>query len=498
MNLPIVPNREQFRCLAATAPLVPVYGEILCDTETPVSAYAKLECLGERFLLESVETGERFARYSFVGAGFATTFCAKDGRIEISAAGKTDSFPCGRDPLVDLEKLMEGKRPAQTPGLPPFFGGAVGFLSFDAVRYFEPTVPAAALDDLGVPDAYFVITDTILIFDHLRRRLQIVANAQVGEDVDAAYDAACQRISQIAELLSRPLQLPPFLPGLQTQELKPATNMTHEDYLAMTASMKEFIEAGDIFQVVPSQRFEVPYTERPLDLYRALRSINPSPYMFCLEFAGLALVGSSPEIHVRCQEGQVAVRPIAGTRKRGATQEEDLALEKELLADEKERAEHLMLVDLARNDIGRVCAFHSVKVPEFMIVERYSHVMHIVSHVEGALQEGHTMFDVMRATFPAGTVSGAPKVRAMQIIAEKEPTRRGSYAGAVGYFSFSGNLDSCIAIRTVLIKDGRAYLQAGGGLVADSTPQGEYEESINKAKAGMRALALALAQSTES
>jgi anthranilate synthase component 1 len=388
---------------------------------------------------------------------------------------------------------MAGYHPVPTAGLPLFYGGAVGYLGFEAVTQFESTVPRAKKDDLDVPDAYFFITDTLLIFDHLERRIKIVANAHVANPnhADYAYDEAVAKIEELEGRLSRsmPGRLLPVFDNVEP--LEPSINMTRDQYVKMTEAMQEYIRAGDIFQVVPSQRFEVPFDASAVDLYRALRLVNPSPYMFILKLGDMTLVGSSPELHVRCEEGKVQIRPIAGTRPRGKTPEEDDRLTAELLADPKERAEHVMLVDLARNDVGRVCQFNSVRLTDFMITERYSHVMHIVSNVEGDLTPGHSAYDVMRATFPAGTVSGSPKIRAMQIIADMEPTCRGTYAGAVGYFGFSGNLDSCIAIRTVLLKGGKAYLQAGGGLVADSTPLGEYQESINKAKAGLKALAMA-------
>jgi len=494
MRVPIVPDREEFGRIAGQGNLIPVYAEILADIETPVSAYMKFEGLGDRFLLESAEHGERFARYSFVGAGPTVVFQAKDGVATMGGGGVGRRVDCPDDPLRALEDLMSRYRPAPASReLPLFYGGAVGFLSYEAVRYFERTVPVARKDDLGVPDLYYIITDTLLIFDHLKRRLKIVANAFVGGDAGAAYDEACEKIRAILGRLEQPADREQVHTLWDVEEVRPSMNMTREEYIRMTSRMKEYIGAGDIFQVVPSQRFEVPYGGRPIDLYRALRSINPSPYMFCLEFGDLALVGSSPETHVRCEEGRVAIRPIAGTRPVSQDPVRDAELERELLANEKERAEHVMLVDLARNDLGRVCEYNSVRVPEFMVVERYSHVMHIVSHVVGNLAGRRNCFDVMRATFPAGTVSGSPKVRAMQIIAEQEPTCRGTYAGAVGYFGFSGNLDSCIAIRTIVLKGGVAYLQAGGGLVADSTPEGEYQESISKARAGLRALGQAMA-----
>jgi anthranilate synthase component I len=493
MHARLSPSRESFRELAHRGNLIPVYREIIADMETPVSAFHKIDTGDHSFLFESVEKGGKFARYSFLGASPQVIFQAHGKNITLREGAEQHAYAIADDPLRELERLMADYRPVPTGDLPLFYGGAVGYLGFEAATAFEPTVPRAKKDDLGVPDAYFFITDTLLIFDHHERRIKIVANAHVASsnDADRAYDVAVAKIEELEARLSRPVRaslLPVFT---DVAPLEPAINMTRDQYVRMTEAMQEYIRAGDIFQVVPSQRFEVPFEGPPIDLYRALRLVNPSPYMFILKLGAMALVGSSPELHVRCEEGRVQIRPIAGTRPRGKTPEEDDRLTAELLADPKERAEHVMLVDLARNDVGRVCSFNSVKLTDFMITERYSHVMHIVSNVEGSLNPGYSAYDVMRATFPAGTVSGSPKIRAMQIIAAQEPTCRGTYAGAVGYFGFSGNLDSCIAIRTVLLKDGKAYLQAGGGLVADSTALGEYEESLNKAKAGLKALAMA-------
>jgi len=486
-------SRESFRELARLGNLIPLYREIIADMETPVSAFYKIDTGDHSFLFESVEKGNKFARYSFLGASPHLIFQARGKNITLREGKNERTYAIADDPLHELERLMGNYRPVPVEGLPLFSGGAVGYLGFEAVTEFEPTVPRAKKDDLNVPDAYFFITDTLLIFDHLERRIKIVANAHVSDPThaDVAYDEAVAKIGELESRLARAVPgrlLPVFT---DVEPLEPSINMTRDEYIRMTEAMQEYIRAGDIFQVVPSQRFEVPFDATAVDLFRALRLINPSPYMFILKLGGMALVGSSPELHVRCEEGKVQIRPIAGTRPRGKTPEEDDALTTELLADPKERAEHVMLVDLARNDVGRVCKFNTVRLTDFMITERYSHVMHIVSNVEGELNPGHSAYDVMRATFPAGTVSGSPKIRAMQIIADMEPTCRGTYAGAVGYFGFSGNLDSCIAIRTILLKDGKAYLQAGGGLVADSTPLGEYQESINKAKAGLKALAMA-------
>jgi anthranilate synthase component 1 len=493
MHARLFPSRESFRELAHRGNLIPVYREIIADMETPVSAFQKIDTGDHSFLFESVEKGGKFARYSFLGASPSVMFQSHGKKITFKEGAQERTYDIEGDPLHELERLMAAYKPVAVEGLPLFYGGAVGYLGFEAVTQFEPTVPRAKKDDLNVPDAYFFITDTLLIFDHHERRIKIVANAHITDpaQVDRAYDEAVAKIEELEARLERPVRTR-LLPSVtDVAPLEPKINMTRDEYVKMTEEMQEFIRAGDIFQVVPSQRFEVPFDHPPIDLYRALRLINPSPYMFILKLGGMALVGSSPELHVRCEEGKVQIRPIAGTRPRGHDKAEDDRLCEELLADPKERAEHVMLVDLARNDVGRVCKFNSVRLTDFMITERYSHVMHIVSNVEGALNPGHTAYDVMRATFPAGTVSGSPKIRAMQIIADQEPTCRGTYAGAVGYFGFSGNLDSCIAIRTVLLKDGKAYLQAGGGLVADSTALGEYQESLNKAKAGLKALAMA-------
>lgn len=487
----IFPTRELFVELSRQGNLIPVYKELVADVETPVSAFARLDTGRHTFLLESAEKGGRLGRYSFVGADPQVIFSARDRSIRIEDRGTVREFETTADPLAELEKTMARYRPITFSELPIFYGGAVGFLSYEMVRFFEPKVPRARVDDLQLPDAYFVVADKLVIFDHLQRRMKIVVNAFVEGDAGAAYDSAVARIAQIEAALQTPVVLPALEPRVDIPQENPVVNMTQEEYIRMTGAMQEYIRAGDIFQVVPSQRFTLPFTGSPLALYRALRFINPSPYMFCIKFGDLALVGSSPETHVRCEEGRAEIHPIAGTRPRQARPQDDEAMERELLADPKERAEHVMLVDLARNDLGRVCEFDSVRVTDFMAVERYSHVMHIVSHVTGQLKPDTSVYDVIRATFPAGTVSGSPKVRAMQIIAEQEPTCRGIYSGVVGYFGFSGNLDSCIAIRTILLKEGKAHIQAGGGLVADSTPMGEYQESVNKAKAASKAVALA-------
>jgi len=472
------PSKDEFLKLAAQGNLIPVFREILADMETPVSAYQKLVKTGPSFLFESVVGGERISRYSFLGA---------NPRKVIS--GSRDSVD---DPLRAVENEMKKYCAVELPGLPRFTGGAVGFIGYEYIHYIEPTVPRPSRDDLGMPTLCFLITDSILIFDRVTQTIKVVAHAHIKGDPEEAYDIACARIEELLGHLRKPIPSQPLEFRKDVEPSSVDSNITPSRHQEMVETAKEYIKNGDIIQTVLGQRFQVQLkTSTALDIYRALRSVNPSPYMFLVDFGDYQLVGASPEVHVRCEDRQVSIRPIAGTRWRGTDQEEDDALAKELLADEKERAEHLMLVDLARNDIGRVCEFGSVKVDEFMIVERYSHVMHIVSNVSGLLQPDCNSYDLMRATFPAGTVSGAPKVRAMQIISELEASQRGPYAGAVGYFSFSGNLDSCITLRTALLKDGVAYVQAGGGIVMDSDPQQEFNETVNKARAVLKAIALA-------
>lgn len=472
----VTPSREEFLELSRHGNVVPVSAELLADLETPVSAYAKLRAGGPAFLLESVEGGEHVSRYSFVGC---------NPRKVIQATTRE------ADPLAALEAEMARYRPVAVPGLPPFTGGAVGYLGYDYIHAVEPTVPLAAKDDLGVPALWFMLCDSLVVFDRARQTLRLIVNAHTGADPAAAYAAAVAEIGRLRDSLQVPCPLRPAELAHVGAVTVPPGNFTREAFERLVDDSKEFIRAGDIFQIVLSQRFSRPYAKSPLDLYRALRTVNPSPYMFILETGDFALVGASPEVHVRLTGRTAEIRPIAGTRPRGKTADEDGALEKDLLADEKEKAEHLMLVDLARNDIGRVCDFGSVAVREFMTIERYSHVMHIVSQVEGQLAPNRSAFDLMRATFPAGTVSGAPKVRAMQLIAQMEGVQRGSYAGALGYFSYNGNLDSCITLRTALIKDGTIHIQAGAGIVADSSPSAEYQETVNKASALFKAIDLA-------
>ena len=472
---------------------MPVYAQLAADFETPLSAYLKIRDGRYAFLFESAESTDASGRWSIVGSGPRRVFEARGGEVCIRKGSEEEFLSSERDPLAELEKFMARFRPVSHGNAPPFFGGAVGYLAYDAVRQFEPSIGDPPLDDLELPEAVFLLTDTVLLFDHKLRRLLVVANAMLEDHdtVEEAYLEAVGRVSSLIEMLDRPLDVP-ALDGLQETVLPdPVSNTTQEQFEAMVHKAKDYIAAGDIFQVVPSQRFETDFEGAPIDLYRALRHVNPSPYMFILELGDFALVGSSPEVHVRCIEGNIDIRPIAGTRWRGKTVEEDDALAADLLADEKERAEHVMLVDLARNDVGRIAAHATVEVDDFMIVERYSHVMHIVSNVTGKLSPEYSSYDVLRATFPAGTVSGAPKIRAMQIISELERNKRNAYAGAVGYFGWDGAHDSCIALRTCLLKEGKVYVQAGAGVVADSDPTYEYNETVNKAMGMLRAITLA-------
>jgi anthranilate synthase component 1 len=491
MSVPLQPSFDEFQTLAAQGNLIAVWAELTADYETPLSAFEKIADGAPRFLFESAETTGFSGRYSFMGAHPRAIITARGREVEVQhRGGGTETFQTKGDPLRDLEEIMAQFRPVLQPRGPVFCGGAVGALTYDMVRFFEPTVPPAPKDELGLPEMVFLIADSVVIFDHRYRLMQVVANVCLTDfpDARAAYEEAGRRIGEMIERLSRPLHVKPMAAAPAAAPSSAVSNTTREEYLGMVDKAKEYIRAGDIFQVVPSQRFEVPYTGRPIELYRALRHVNPSPYMFCLELGDFSLVGSSPEVHVRCVNSRVDIRPIAGTRWRGKTEEEDNALAAELLADEKERAEHIMLVVLARNDVGRVSTYGTVVVSDLMIIERYSHVMHIVSNVHGTLAPDKSAYDVMRATFPAGTVSGSPKVRAMQIINELEKSKRCAYAGAVGYFGFDGNLDSCIALRTVVLKDGKAYVQAGAGIVADSVPESEYTETVNKAAAALRAV----------
>jgi anthranilate synthase component 1 len=490
--LEIKPDRASFRRLCAEGNVVPVYADLMADIETPVSAYAKLKGAGPAYLLESIEGGEHLSRYSFIGVRPRKVFAIGPQTALIrSADGSTQRVPTPQDPLKLIETEMQGFRPVKIPGMPPFMGGAIGYVGYEYIGRIEPSVPTPTADEQGIPTLYFLISDSLLIFDRAKQTLRLCVNAHIGGDIDAAYEAAVAEVENLRTLLQTRQELAPIPLSDRPPIAVPPGNFTRERFEQAVDATKEFIRSGDIIQIVLSQRFVRPFAKSPLDLYRALRTVNPSPYMFLLDTGDFAIVGASPEVHVKVTDGLVESRPIAGTRPRGATPEADATLEKDLLADEKEKAEHLMLVDLARNDLGRVCQYGTVTVPEFMVVERYSHVMHIVSQVEGKLRPDRNAFDVMRATFPAGTVSGAPKIRAMQIIAQFEKLQRGFYAGALGYFSYDGNLDCCITLRTALLKDGQITIQAGAGLVADSVPAAEYQETINKASALFKAVAIA-------
>ncbi len=475
------------------ANLIPVYKEILADMETPVSAFQKIAIDAEySYLLESVEGGESLGRYSFLGSKPFIIFQGKGDTVEVSRNGVVERFE-GVDPLGHLLEFMNEFQSARLPELPRFFGGAVGYIGYDYVRCIED-IPDTNPDTVNLPDVLFVITDTILVFDHVRHTIKVIANVWLkDDDLKKAYQEAIDKIAGIIERLKQPLPLKnEIFPVTDViPEIDIQSNVTKEEFESSVLKAKEYITAGDIFQIVLSQRFQTPVHVDALSLYRALRWVNPSPYMFLLKFGKLSLIGSSPELLVRVDDGIVETRPIAGTRPRGKNKEEDEFYEKDLLADPKELAEHVMLVDLGRNDIGRVCEYNSITLPEFEIIERYSHVMHIVTSVKGKLMQDKNYLDALRACFPAGTVSGAPKVRAMEIIDELETSKRGPYAGCIGYFSFSGNMDTCITIRTMVMSEEKVYVQAGAGIVADSQPEKEYEETRNKAKGMLKAVAIA-------
>jgi anthranilate synthase component I len=489
----LCPDYKTFRESAAKGNLIPVYREILADADTPVSAFMKIDDGRYSFLLESVEGGEKWARYSFLGSRPTVILRSFGDEVEIIRNGRSEKRPFKNDPLEVIKDVLSEFKPVPNPGLPRFYGGAVGFIGYDAVRFFEK-IPDRGKPGIGTPDIFFMITDTMLIFDNVSHKIKVVSNAHInGRSPKAAYAEAIEKIDFIVAKLRRGRSLGTKKKETRRPKKVPAlkSNFTQPMYEEAVLKAKEYIKAGDIFQVVPSQRFATKITVEPFEIYRALRLINPSPYMYFLRCGDTTVVGASPEVMVRLEGDRIDLRPIAGTRRRGANEDEDAALASELLADPKERAEHIMLVDLGRNDVGRVSEPGSVSVSELMVIERYSHVMHIVSNVRGRLSPGRDSYDVIRACFPAGTVSGAPKIRAMQIIDELEPTRRGPYAGAVGYFGFSGNMDTCITIRTLVIKKGIAHIQAGGGVVADSDPAAEYQETVNKAKAMMRAVEMA-------
>ncbi|MEM7673710.1 MAG: anthranilate synthase component I [Verrucomicrobiota bacterium] len=486
---------ENFEAHAKTNNLIPIYVDLMADSLTPVSAYARLRKLenSPSFLLESVTGGENLSRYSFLGSRPRKIYTIFEEHTEIwEKDGSIQQIQTPADPLDLIEKEMAQYTPLKVSGMPPFIGGAVGGLAYEYIHRVETTVPAASGPGLGTPLAYYMITDSVVVFDHVFQRMRIVVNAHTADNSATAYAAACKEIEGIVEALKQEVELTPLaIPQELPKPQAPAGNFSQARFEQAVDTAKEYIRSGDIFQVVLSQRFEEKFEGSPLDLYRVCRLINPSPYMFILETKDFALVGASPEVHYRLQGDEVTIRPIAGTRPRGKDEEQDAAFEADLLADEKERAEHLMLVDLARNDIGRICQMGTVKVEDFMTIERYSHVIHIVSQTVGNIAQGKNAYDVMRATFPAGTVSGAPKVRAMQLIAEYEKEKRGFYSGAVGYFSYDGSQDSAIALRTAVLKDETVYIQAGAGIVADSDPHSEFLETINKSRALAQSAAIA-------
>lgn len=487
-----LPSRDIFKTFCGQGNIVPVYKEMLADLETPVSAYLKTACGPYSFLLESVEGGERIGRYSYIGSEPKTimTLKAGQGRVTYLDSGDQETFPV-IDPLEIIRDYLGKYRPVALPGflpkLPRFCGGAVGYLGYECASYFE-RIPVVENDDLGTPDAVIMFCDTVLVFDHVKHTIQVVTYAGLEGDPDKEYDEAIKRLECLIKRLKAPLPHAGNNCLGGSVRIDPQSNQTPQEFMAAVRKVKEYISAGDCIQVVPSQRLAVSVSSHPFDIYRALRHINPSPYMFYLDLGDFHLAGASPEMLVRVEDGVVRTRPLAGTRPRGKTCKEDQKIGEELLADQKECAEHVMLVDLARNDLGRVCKPGTVKVNTLMDVEKYSHVMHMVSDVTGVLNDDLTALDALRATFPAGTLSGAPKIRAMEIIAEVEPTQRGPYGGAVGYFDYSGNLDTAITIRTMLIKDKKAYVQAGAGIVADSDPVLEHRECMNKAAALLKAL----------
>ena len=489
------PSFEDFKKMAEQGNLIPVYREIMADMDTPVSAFLKIKKRKYSFLLESVEGGEKWARYCFLGSNPSIVFFSKGKKTTIIRDGQSEVFNNHGDPIGSLKKLMSEFIPVALKGLPRLFGGAVGFLSYDMVKYFEE-LPDSAEDDLNQPDAFFIITDSLLIFDNINQKIKIVSNAFLKDrNLRECYDKAVNKIEDLIACLRKPIDSD-VLSEINknrnfNKELKVTSNFTKEEFKKAVLKAKEYIYSGDVIQVVLAQRLKTDIMTNPFNIYRALRTFNPSPYMYYLQLGEMEIVGTSPEVLVRLEGHKVEVRPIAGTRPRGMTDAEDIVLEKELLKDEKERAEHIMLVDLGRNDLGRIADIGSVNVNEQMVIERYSHVMHIVSNVKAVLKKGKDSYDVLKATFPAGTVSGAPKIRAMEIIDELEPTRRGPYAGAVGYFSFSGNMDTAIAIRTLIIENKAAYLGVGAGIVSDSDPEKEFQETMNKGKALLKAIEMA-------
>jgi anthranilate synthase component 1 len=487
------PEKKEFTGLTKRGNVIPVYAEIPADSNTPLSAFLKIDDNKNSFLFESIEGGEKIGRYSFLSSNPSVVIESKGSVVKIIEKGKAVR-KSATNPFDDINKFMRGFKFVKVKGLPRFCGGLVGFMGYDLIRFIE-NIPDTCKNDLGLPDLRLMLADTLLVFDRVSHTIKVVSNAHikssVNSSIDRAYKDAIKKIDSLIIKLKKPLRknLEPI--KKEAKPIKFKSNIRRIDFEKSALKAKEYIKAGDIIQVVLSQRLETVYNKNPIDVYRALCLVNPSPYMFYISFKDFKLVGSSPEIMVRGEDGIAEVRPIAGTRPRGKDEKADKLLEKELLSDEKERAEHLMLVDLGRNDLGRVCVPGSVRINEFMVIERYSHVMHIVSDCVGRLLPGSNALSLLKASFPAGTVAGAPKIRAMEIIDELETTKRGPYAGCVGYLSFSGNLDTCITIRTILLKHNKAYIQAGAGIVADSIPAKEYQESINKAKGMLKAVAIA-------
>jgi anthranilate synthase component I len=488
----IRPTFKEFCRFAEQGNLIPIYQELLMDLETPLSFFKRLERDDYSFLLESVEGSERWARYSFLGTRPQCIFKARGNQVDIIETGKKTSFTT-ESPLKSLEELLRGCQAVTVPGVPPFFGGALGYVAYNAVEQFHE-IADGKKDPLALPEIFFIFVQTLVAFDNLKHTIKVIDNVRVDQhkNLRQAYDRASERIQKVISSLQRKPR------GIEPRDLtqtqgnrKFRSNLTQEEFRNAVIRAKEYIKAGDIIQVVLCQRLETQTASDPFEIYRALRFINPSPYMFYLELEDLRVIGSSPETMVRLTGDTIELRPIAGTRRRGATPEEERELEADLMADPKERAEHIMLVDLGRNDVGRVAEIGSVEVNELMAIERYSHVIHIVSNVRGKLAADMTPFDLFVSAFPAGTVSGAPKIRAMQIISELEPEKRGLYAGAIGYFGYNGNLDTCIVIRTIVMRGKRVLINAGAGIVADSDPDTEYQETLNKARAMLKAVDLA-------
>jgi anthranilate synthase component I len=487
------PDKKQFMELAEKGNIIPVYKEISADFDTPLSAFLKIDDKKHSFLFESVEGGETIGRYSFLSSDPSAVIESKGNGLIIMHKGKK-TFIENANPLDEISRFMDRFRFVEIDGLPRFCGGLIGYIGYDVVRFIEK-LPSTCRDDMDIPDIRLMLTGTLLVFDHVCHKIKIVSNAFIEKKSKAAivraYNDAVKNIDSLIDRIDRPVKNNLGHIDEAVKSTKVKANMSAACFRDNVLKAKEYIKSGDIIQVVLSQRFQMDFKKDAVNIYRALRSINPSPYMFYISFMDFKLIGSSPEIMVRGENGTAQVRPIAGTRPRGKDERHDLALEKQLLQDKKELAEHLMLVDLGRNDLGRVCCAGSVKVNDFMVIERYSHVMHIVSDCTGRLSPKKNAIDLLKASFPAGTVTGAPKIRAMEIIDELENVKRGPYAGCVGYISFSGNLDTCITIRTILVKGDKAYVQAGAGIVADSKPEKEYQETVNKAKGMLKAVAIA-------